>query len=167
MLDIYCVNKSPTCQEVGEAARQLGALGCDALAQGACVHRHRLPHRRDCGVYRGWPRSVRVARRSRREQGQLWDRRASATALLGDTASRRQPSGCSEISQRPAGCALVLPHLDSRSLLQPVLEPIPRAIPAAVLLARRMSRAPACMRCLSWCNSASLSMPVKPKRRRS
>src|SRR5713101_10024336 len=99
MLDIYCVNKSPTCQEVGEAARQLGALGCDALDQAACAHRRRLPHRRDCGAYRGWPRSVLVAKRSRREPGRLLGRLAAANALLVDTASRRQPSGFPEISQ--------------------------------------------------------------------
>src|SRR5579875_3102779 len=62
MLDIYCVNKSPTCQEVGEAARQPGALECDALDQAACAHRRTLPHRRDCGAYRAWLRSVLVPR---------------------------------------------------------------------------------------------------------
>src|SRR5579875_370873 len=105
MLDISCVNKSPTCQEVGEAARQLGVLGCDALDQAACVHRRTLLHRRDCGEYRGWLRSVLVARPPHREQGQLWGVLAVANALLADIASHRPPSGSPEISQRPGECA--------------------------------------------------------------
>jgi hypothetical protein len=70
------------------------------------------------------------------EQGRLWDRLAAATALLGDTASRRQPSGCPEISQRPTGCAPALLHQDSRLLLRQAHEPVPRATPAAGLPAR-------------------------------
>src|SRR5579875_710284 len=114
MLDIYCVNKSPTCQEVGEAARQPGALECDALDQAACAHRRTLPHRRDCGAYRGWLRSVLVARPPHRAQGQLGDELAVANVLLADTASRRLPSGVPEIFQRPAGCAPVLLRQGSR-----------------------------------------------------
>src|SRR5579875_2656349 len=100
MLDISCVNKSPTCQEVGEAARQLGALGCDALDQAACVHRRTLPHRRDCGEYRGCPRPGLLARPPHKEQGRLWDELAMANALLADTASLHLPSVSPEISQR-------------------------------------------------------------------
>src|SRR6266567_3553305 len=39
-LDIYCVNKYPTCQWAAEFARPADALVCDVPGQAACAHRH-------------------------------------------------------------------------------------------------------------------------------